>query len=446
MHDGKAEMTTQRLEDRWDAIVLGAGAGGLFTAARLAAVGRRVLVLEAGERAGGRAGVSELDGFLVNDGAVLVELAGILEQSFAELGHPLRLYLPKRALTLRAGKRDVSLSTGLAAVAVRGGLWLARTGLRLFPGLKPAEQLTTSEWLARLTRSARVHGLVRNMCGALFAAGPELVSARFFLDYFTKPGALKSFGFAPGGTGAIWAPLVEVIEEAGGRVLLGATATSVQRDHAGGGFRITSDHAGGGRVDRAPQFVNDAGPAALLSLAGSLLPLEYVQRLRTADSPSALITVHFASREPLAQFPALALFAGSRRLAYAGNFSAPDLARAPEGWHLYSGASVPQPAVGDFDEEAETALLLEDLREQFPGFDRARILRIDVTRGTWPGARSLPGRTVEPESPVPGLWNVGDGASLWATAGISACAQNAQVVADRILAAPHGATSKKASA
>ena len=38
MHDGKAEMTTQRLEDRWDAIVLGAGAGGLFTAARLAAV------------------------------------------------------------------------------------------------------------------------------------------------------------------------------------------------------------------------------------------------------------------------------------------------------------------------------------------------------------------------------------------------------------------------
>ena len=424
MHDGKAEMTTQRLEDRWDAIVLGAGAGGLFTAARLAAVGRRVLVLEAGERAGGRAGVSELDGFLVNDGAVLVELAGILEQSFAELGHPLRLYVPKRALTLRAGKRDVSLSTGL----------------RLFPGLKPAEQLTTSEWLARLTRSARVHGLVRNMCGALFAAGPELVSARFFLDYFTKPGALKSFGFAPGGTGAIWAPLVEVIEEAGG------TATSVQRDHAGGGFRITSDHAGGGRVDRAPQFVNDAGPAALLSLAGSLLPLEYVQRLRTADSPSALITVHFASREPLAQFPALALFAGSRRLAYAGNFSAPDLARAPEGWHLYSGASVPQPAVGDFDEEAETALLLEDLREQFPGFDRARILRIDVTRGTWPGARSLPGRTVEPESPVPGLWNVGDGASLWATAGISACAQNAQVVADRILAAPHGATSKKASA
>jgi len=145
MHDGKAEMTTQRLEDRWDAIVLGAGAGGLFTAARLAAVGRRVLVLEAGERAGGRAGVSELDGFLVNDGAVLVELAGILEQSFAELGHPLRLYVPKRALTLRAGKRDVSLSTGLAAVAVRGGLWLARTGLRLFPGLKPAEQLTTSE-------------------------------------------------------------------------------------------------------------------------------------------------------------------------------------------------------------------------------------------------------------------------------------------------------------
>ena len=76
----------------------------------------------------------------------------------------------------------------------------------------------------------------------------------------------------------------------------------------------------------------------------------------------------------------------------------------------------------------------------------SRALPVGLMRGTWPGARSLPGRTVEPESPVPGLWNVGDGASLWATAGISACAQNAQIVADRILAAPHGATSKKASA
>jgi len=56
---------------RADVIVIGAGLGGLLTAAILARRGRRVLVLEREPRAGGRLRSFELDGFVVDCGAFL---------------------------------------------------------------------------------------------------------------------------------------------------------------------------------------------------------------------------------------------------------------------------------------------------------------------------------------------------------------------------------------
>ena len=60
---------------QYDAVVIGAGAGGLFTAARLAHQGYRTLVVEALDKVGGRASTTEVDGFKVNDGAIVIDLS-----------------------------------------------------------------------------------------------------------------------------------------------------------------------------------------------------------------------------------------------------------------------------------------------------------------------------------------------------------------------------------
>lgn len=59
---------------QFDAVVIGAGAGGLFTAARLAHHGYRTLVVERLDKVGGRASTDDIDGFKVNTGAIVIEV------------------------------------------------------------------------------------------------------------------------------------------------------------------------------------------------------------------------------------------------------------------------------------------------------------------------------------------------------------------------------------
>jgi phytoene desaturase len=96
---------------------------------------------------------------------------------------------------------------------------------------------------------------------------------------------------------------------------------------------------------------------------------------------------------------------------------------------------VPIPAVGEFDEEAEIEATLQDLRDEFPGFDeRTKILSIRVMKGDWPAQRSIAGFDLPRETPLENLWNVGDGVRTYANGGIQACAETAKLVVDEVLA------------
>jgi phytoene dehydrogenase-like protein len=123
-------------------------------------------------------------------------------------------------------------------------------------------------------------------------------------------------------------------------------------------------------------------------------------------------------------------------LAYAANLTVTCPEMAPPGWQLYAGASAPHPAVGDFDADAEIALLKDDLREHFPGFDSARILSVQVCAGEgWPAQRAIAGRDWPQTTPIPNLFNVGDGVREWTGAGQSGCVESARLVTERILSA-----------
>src|SRR5690606_10987319 len=256
--------------------------------------------------------------------------------------------------------------------------------------------------------------------------------ARVFLTYFTRKSAFKKFGFCPEGTIGIWRSLAEAITAKGGEIWLSSEvkALTVAEGKVTGAV-VERD---GEQIEVATRIaVSDVGPAATVQLVGQEhLPGDYLEQVRRGDRPCAMITVNFASQERLVDVPGMLSFANTRRLCYVANFTDTCPEMAPEGWNLYVGTSVPKPAVGAFDEEAEKELLLTDLREQIPGFDRARILSWAVTKDDWPPQRAVAGFDLPNTTPIANLWNVGDGVKEYANGGTTACAETAKLVVEQI--------------
>jgi len=426
---------------QYDAVVIGAGAGGLCSAALLAHRGYQTLLIEERDKVGGRASTTEIDGFKVNDGAIVIEVGGTTQELCEEVGAKFEIREPSPPILYRIAGKDVD---------VTGGGWgfllskLTRQGAKLVSGIGaarsdsglPEDELSTADWVRKYTKNEGVHGIFRNMCASVFAVSSEELPARVFLTYFTRKSAFKRFGFHPAGTIGIWQDLAEAFAANGGELHLETRATAI-RVADGAVTGVTVEHEGE-RIDvDAPVVVSNAGPWATGDLVGTEnLPASYVSTLEGTYRPCSMISVNFASTEPLVEAPGMLSFARTRRLAYAANFTETCPEMAPEGWHLYVGTAVPSPAVGDFDEAAEAELLLADLREQIPGFDRARILSVVVTRDDWPPQRAVAGDDLPHDTPIAGLWNVGDAVKEYANGGTTACAETARIVVDKIASTP----------
>jgi phytoene desaturase len=421
----------------YDVLVIGAGAGGLMTAARLAHLGYAVLVTERLDHLGGRASTREVDGFKVNNGAIVIETGGLTESTFAEVGAQFDVRMPSPPILYRVGGKDID---------VTGGGWgfllsrLTRQGAKVLAGLAdarrddglPDAQLSTADWLRRFTANPAVHGIFRAMCGSVFAVGPDELPARVFLTYFTRKSAFKKFGFCPQGTIGIWQSLAGAVCRAGGEIWLRSEVRSLT---------VEEDRVTGALVDRdgesvtvsARIVVSDTGPAATVRLLGAAgLPGDYLEAVKRTDRPCAMISVNFASQRPLLDVPGLLSFASTRRLCYVANFTATCPEMAPPGWQLYVGTAVPRPSVGAFDQAAETELLMADLHDEIPGFSAARILSTVVTRDEWPPQRAVAGFDLPNDTPLSNLWNVGDGVKEYANGGTTACAETADLVARQI--------------
>ena len=419
-----------------DAVVIGAGAGGLCTAARLAHRGHRTLVVERLDRVGGRASTYDIDGFKVNNGAIVLELGGIMEQTFAEVGAPYDVRMPKPPLMYRIGGKTVDITGGgwgflLSTLTRHGAKLLTGLGAAREDGGLPDAQLSLADWVGRYTKNETVHGVFRNMCASVFAVGSEELPARVFLTYFTRKSAFKRFGFAPEGTIGAMSALAGVVGLHGGEVWLNSTVRSLRvADGLVTGALV--ERGGGETVEVDCRFaVSDVGPVATAELCPEL-PEAYRADVHERAKPCGMITVNFASDRPLLEAPGLTSFGNTRRLCYVANFTATCPEMAPPGWHLYAGAGVPKPSVGAFEADAETALLMADLRDEVPGFAAARVLSIAVMRDEWPPQRAVSGFDLPSETPLPNLWNVGDAVKEYGNGGTTACAETAALVVERL--------------
>ena len=391
--------------DAFDAVVIGAGAGGMAAAARLNHYGYRTLLVEGCDRVGGRASTVDIDGFRVNTGALVMELGGDNGRLFDEIGVDMGTRVARKPLVLRIGRRHLPLMSGLTGVVFRGLLAGVGAAVR-GAGVRPERGRTTAEWLDGLHAGPYVHGLVRNLTSAVFAAEPSDVEAALFVDYLTKKNALKTYALHPEGTIGPWRALAAHYGSHGGVLWLDSEATAFTFGDDGLVDGVLVRREGEDVRVATRLVVSNAGPVATVGMCGdAALPPGYAEQVRARSNPSTLITINFASRERLVPTDGLMFFGPTRRLAYAATFTDTCPEMAPPGWHLHLAACVPHPATGPFDADAEVALLKQDLREQFPDSTPPASSRSRSVRGS-AGPRSAPSRGTTsrgpPRSPTSG--------------------------------------------
>lgn len=433
-----------------DAVVLGAGAGGLCAAARLAHAGFKPLVVERLDRLGGRASTEEIDGHKVNVGAIALELGGVFEATFELVGAPLDLREPSPASAFYLDHKIVDVSKGGWAFLLNQVTKQAAKVLGAFAearsGSLPDGRLSTAEWLGRYTKNETAHAIFRNLCAAIFAANADELPARAFLTYFTSKGAFKRFGFCPEGTIGVWRSLAGAIERMGGNVWLDAPCSAIEiEDGRVSGVRVRRD--GETVAIAADIVVSNVGPKATVSLGGAdRFPDAYARAAASDLRPAANIVINLATRARLFDAPGIVTFGKTRRLCNMADLTATCPELAPAGWHQYVAYAVPIPALGDFDSEAEVALAMADLTDQFPALDLddpdTKLLSTRVMRDDWPAQRACAGYDLPRETGVEGLWCVGDGVKDYGNGGTQACAETARLVVEEILAqrAPAGAS------
>jgi phytoene desaturase len=424
---------------RYDAVIIGAGTGGLSAAARLVAAGRKVLVAERLERVGGRASSEMIDGHIVNIGAIAIEKGGVFEETFDLLGVPLDLREPNPATVFYIDGKVINVAKGgwgmLLGTFTKQAAKIGAKFADARAGDLPEDKLTTKQWLQQYTSNETVHAIFRNLCAAIFAVNSEELPARAFLTYFAIKGAFKRFGFCPRGTVGLWNDLAGAIRSRGSDVWTNAAVTAL---HVSDGRVTALDISRDGVTQRIETGVciSNIGPAATVSLPGAeALGAEYVAKARSMPRPAANIVVNFATRERLLDVPGLVTFGKTRRLCNMGELTATCPELAPAGWYQYVAYAVPRPALGGFDEKVEVEESLADLREIFPGFKDAKMLSVRVMRGDWPAQRSCAGFDMSQDTPLANLWHVGDAVKDYGDGGTQACAYTGREAANKALAA-----------
>lgn len=305
-------------------IVVGAGLGGLAAAAHLAGRGLEVLVLEAGERPGGRCGALMRDGYHLDTGPTVLTMPEIVDATFAacsadrERELPLIPLDPSYRVVFDDGSRlDVrrrleDTREGIVALAgereargfdrlVERLRDLAEAELPTFidrpwRGLRDLVQPRATLRIARLGGARRLYDLV-----AGYVRDPRLRRVFTFQGLYAGVSPFEALGmlgviaymdtvrgvvFPRGGMSALPHALARSLVRAGVGLRYGARAERVLV--AGG--RAAGVRLAGGETLRARAIVLNPD---LPTLYGSLLPADWAPgRLNRARySPSAVVVL-----------------------------------------------------------------------------------------------------------------------------------------------------------
>jgi phytoene dehydrogenase-like protein/NAD-dependent dihydropyrimidine dehydrogenase PreA subunit len=409
------------LKDAYDAIIIGAGIGGLMAAAGLSRAGKKVLVLEQLGFIGGKYTQLSYEGYAITTAAwTCPGPKSRIGKLCTQLEAPIQWVTTRDVKSpgehwvfIKDGCRFAS--TDEAQLALVGGSKGMSTVYRWIadmydPSASYPDDMTARQYIERYFPGNQDYiNYVQTIITYCFASQTvDTFSAnetkRAIVDALEQ---MALWGTAVGGTSAIVKGLEAVIRQHGGEI---ATKTRVESVLLEDG-RAVGVQLKNGRAIKAPVVLHDAGIQRLLQLVGEHnLPEEYVTRLKRAVPAVVAALILGLNRDLLGKQHSLLHTMGWERTlnSYAPTFFDPTL--APPSKHMLDVFWVMQPP---YNLKSELELVKEQLREVFPGFDQAIELQVPMFfHGSWTAEMAhrlgqSGSQRLDPISPIPGLYLVG---------------------------------------
>ena len=398
------------------AIVIGAGLGGLLSAARLSQAGYQLEVFERLPVTGGRFTNLNFRGFQLSTGALHMlphgpagPLAQLLKEVKADVkivraDQPtIRIPLKKHHPDYRQGFKDIAFSEFGKLLSHKDQLKIAflvvSTRKHRPTGSSAEAWIRTQfkdEWLVRLADS---------FCGWSLSLKSGKVPVDEFFEIIENMYRFGGPGIPVGGCKAIIDALEAVIFANGGRIHTKAEVSRILMENGRATGVVVGEN-----IYKANLVVSNLGHAATACLCSEALQERnsgYLRMLKTLQ-PSAGIKICLAADEPLIGHSGVLLTPYAKRVNGINEVTHVDPKLAPPGKHLTMSHQYVAPE-NLKSLEKEIDLGLNDLKEIFPG-KKYEVLLIQSYHDNWPVNRAASGTDLGNETPIPNLYVVGDGA------------------------------------
>jgi phytoene dehydrogenase-like protein len=417
-------------EQHYDVIVIGAGLGGLLSAAQLLQRGKRVAIVERLPHSGGRFTAKTFQGAQISTGAVHMipfGSSGVLARMLRRLHVPHHFFDADVFGSFHVHGKQIR-SRGLLGLykvfGPRQFFWFSRIGYFMFLRRLPNDQrsLPFDQWLERHIDVKRNRELTAFFaCISRFALSLELhqVSTEEVIKTTKNMLRFGAPGIVEGGCGALTRELEHCVLERGGDLRLRYDVLQIlQEDNQVVGVRVRNKVNGEEVLFLAPLVVSDIGPRATHALLHNrqITQAEVLKKQgqlpgeRSVASEPAHeaigLKVHLLSDVSLIPHKGIMYCLDTQRIAGMVQPTNCDPSLAPAGKHLLISHQVIQSE----DIEEEKLLALADLRMMFGAtFEKhCRILTMSAYRGEWPVNRIAQGTDAPSNTPVQGLYLVGD--------------------------------------
>ncbi|MFQ5800293.1 MAG: phytoene desaturase family protein [Candidatus Hydrothermarchaeales archaeon] len=382
--------------------IIGAGLGGLLSGGALAKQRHKVTVFERLPYHGGRFTNIEYKGYQLSTGALHMiphGSTGPFGTMLKRLGVDVPIVRTKPPGLFRFGGKNYTHKE----LQDLFGSWNKVKLIKLTADLRYSNggDEPYLEWVRKRISHKKVFDLANSFCRWALSLDADEISSREAVSITKNIDRYGAPGVPIGGCKAVVDGLAEELKRNGGEIHY---QTSVEEI-------ITTD----GRVtglstsDETFEFdavISNIGPKSTISLCKhkefSRDYIDAVSSLRPANG----IKISFSSDIPLVGHTCTFFTPEAERIGGLVELTHIDPALAPKGRHLLM--SHQKLYGGDIGKEIEGGI--EDLRNIFPGFDRhCEILMVQCYKNHWPVNRAASGTHLGPQTPIQGLYNVGDG-------------------------------------
>ncbi len=432
-------------DQKCDVVVIGSGIGGLCAAALLSKLNYRVVLLEKNPLLGGRFTSLWHNDCLFHTGAVIIghgydspvwqileevdgkkpEVKEINQFRYRIAGKTYDTYMDqkgalKRLITAVAGEKEEAdrfMSAIRKAIAWK----------------KPSDNITLRNWILQYTENEHILRLFQtissNVCGKYMHELP----ARAFLKVLGHEASHGGALVPKNGLKDIVDSLAEVITRNGGKVYISADVSKikVENDRVTGVIAKLGDKT---FAVEAGAVVSNAGPIRTIQLTGQKhFDSDYLDEVREKISPSAGMSFHWLSNEPILDFTGIMYVTDTEVINSWIDFNGIWPHWTPEGKYLTGFYPVPSNSP-PYNPADIRRIALEDASRLFPDLEDkgAKVVSLHDYRGEWPWLRAPQGIEIGQKTSIQNLYNVGDGVSPGGYSGGDGAAQSAKTVVQSI--------------